>query len=166
MSDSLQPHVLEHARLLCIPLTPRVAEIHVHWDTLPFPSPFAFNLSQHQRFFPVSWLLALGGQSIELRQKCFQWIFRLVYFRIDCFDLLAVQGTLKSLLQHYNSKHWFFGTQPPLWSNSHLYMTAGKTIALTLWTFVGKVMSLLLNMMSRFVIAFLPRGKSFLNLWV
>ena len=108
MSDSLQPHVLEHARLLCIPLTPRVAEIHVHWDTLPFPSPFAFNLSQHQRFFPVSWLLALGGQSIELRQKCFQWIFRLVYFRIDCFDLLAVQGTLKSLLQHYNSKHWSF----------------------------------------------------------
>ena len=84
--------------------------------------------------------------------------------RIDWFDLLAVQGTLKSLLQHYSSKAsilWFsafFTVQL-----SHPYMTIGKTIALTIQTFVGKVMSLPFNMLSRFVIAFLPRsyGRSF-----
>ena len=79
---------------------------------------------------------------------------------MDWFDLLAVQGTLKSLLQHHSSKAsilWhsaFFMVQL-----SHPYMTAGKTIALTRWTFVGKVMSLLSNMLSRLVIAFLPRSK-------
>ena len=84
----------------------------------------------------------------------------LVSFRMDWLDLLAVQGTLKSLLQHHNSKAsilWhsaFFIVQL-----SHPYMTAGKTIALTRWTFVGKVMSLLLNMLSRLVIAFLPGSK-------
>ena len=88
---------------------------------------------------------------------------RLISFRIDWFDLLAVQGTLKSLLQHHGSKAsilWcsaFFMVQL-----SHLYMTTGKTIGLTLWTFVGKVMSLLLNKLSRFVIAFLPRSKCLL----
>ena len=86
----------------------------------------------------------------------------LVYFGIDWF----VQGTLKSLLHHHNSKHQFFGTQPSLWSNSHLYMTTGKIIALTLWTFVGKVMSLLLNMMSRFVIAFFPESEHLLISWL
>ena len=84
----------------------------------------------------------------------------LILFRIDWFDLLAVQETLKSLLQHHNSKAsilWhsaFFMIQL-----SHLYMTTGKTVALTRWTFVGKVMSLLFNMLSRFVIAFLPSSK-------
>ena len=79
---------------------------------------------------------------------------------IDWFDLLAVQGTLKSLLQHHNLKAsvlWcsaFFMVQ-----FSHLYVTTGKTIALTIQTFVGKVMSLLFNILSRFVIGFLPRRK-------
>ena len=83
-------------------------------------------------------------------------------FRIDCFDLLAVQGTLKSLLQHHNlrasilQQSAFFMVQL-----SHPYMTAGKTKALTLWTFVGKVMSLLFNMLSMLVIDFLPRSLSF-----
>ena len=83
----------------------------------------------------------------------------LISFRIDWLDLLAVQGTLKSLLQHHRSKAsilWcsaFFRVQ-----FSHPYMTTGKTIALTKWTFVGKVMSLLFNMLPRFVIAFLPRS--------
>ena len=82
----------------------------------------------------------------------------LISFRIDWFDLLAVQGTLKSLLQHHSSKasilqcSAFFMVQL-----SHLYMTPGKIIALTRWTFVGKVMSLLFNMLPRFVVAFLPR---------
>ena len=87
----------------------------------------------------------------------------LIYFRMDWLDLLAVQGTLKSLLQHYSSKasilqcSAFFRVQL-----SHPYMTTGKTIALTRWTFVGKVMSLLLNMLSRLVITFLPRSKHLL----
>ena len=91
----------------------------------------------------------------------------LISFRIDWFDLLAVQGTFKSLLQHHISKasilqhSAFFMVQL-----SHPYMTAGKTIALTRQTFVGKVMSLLFNMLSRFVIAFLPRSKRLLISWL
>ena len=91
----------------------------------------------------------------------------LISFRIDCFDLLAVQGTLKNLLQHHSSKAlilWcsaFFIVQL-----SHPYMTTGKTIALTRQTFVDKVMSLLFNMLSRLVITFLPRGKRLLISWL
>ena len=91
----------------------------------------------------------------------------LISFRIDLFDLLAVQGTLKSLRQHHSSKATilrcsaFFMVQL-----SHPYMTTGKTIALTRWTFVGKVMSLLFNMLSRLVITFLPRSKHLLISWL
>jgi len=93
----------------------------------------------------------------------------LISFRMDWLDLLAVQGTLKSLLQHHSSKasilqrSAFFTVQL-----SHPHMTTGKTIALTRWTFVGKVMSLLFNMLSRLVITFLPRSKCFLiaYLWL
>ena len=87
----------------------------------------------------------------------------LIFFRIDWFDLLAVQGTLKSLLQHHSSKasilrhSAFFTVQL-----SHPYMTTGKTIPLTRWTFVGTVMSLLFNMLSRLVITFLPSSKHLL----
>ena len=90
----------------------------------------------------------------------------LISFRMDWLDLLAVQGTLKSLLQHQVQKHQFFSTQPSSQSNSHPYMTTGKTIALTRRTFVGKVMSLLLNMLSRSVITFLPRSKRLLISWL
>ena len=91
----------------------------------------------------------------------------LICLRMDWLDLLAVQGTLKSLLQHHSSKAsilWhsaFFIVQP-----SHPCMTAGKTIALTRWTFVDKVMSLLFNMLSRLVITFLPRSKRLLISWL
>ena len=91
----------------------------------------------------------------------------LMSFRIDWFDLLAAQGTLKSLIQHHSSKasillcSAFFMVQP-----LHLYMTAGKTIALTIRTFVGKVVSLLFNMLSRLVIAFLPKSKHLLISWL
>ena len=90
----------------------------------------------------------------------------MISFRIDWFDLLAVQGTLKSL-QHHNSKasilqrSAFFMVQL-----SHPYMTTGKNIVLTVWTFVGKVMSLLCNMLSRLVIIFLPRSKRLLISWL
>ena len=87
----------------------------------------------------------------------------LISFRMDWLDLLAVQGTLKSLLQHHSSKASVFRCSAFfIVQFSHPYMTAGKTIALTRWTFVGKVMSLLLNMLSRFVITFLPRSSLFL----
>ena len=91
----------------------------------------------------------------------------LISFRMDWLDLLVAQGTLKSLLQHHSSKasilrcSAFFTVQL-----SHPYMITGKTIALTRWTFVGKVMSLLLNMLSRLVIAFLPRSKCLLISWL
>ena len=91
----------------------------------------------------------------------------LISFRMDWLDLLAVQGTLKSLLQHHSSKALillhsaFFVVQ-----FSHPYMTTGKTIALTRWTFFGKVMSLLLNMLSRLVIIFPPRSKCLLISWL
>ena len=91
----------------------------------------------------------------------------LISFRMDWLDLLAVQGTLKSLLKHHSSKASL------LWHSaffivhlSYLYMSTGKTIALTRWIFVGKVMSLLFNKLSRLVIAFLPRSKHLLTSWL
>ena len=167
MSNSLNPidcsmpsfHVLHHH--------PEFTQTHVHSVSdaiqpshpLLFPSP-PFNLSQHQGLF--SWV----GSSHQMAKV---WSFTisssneysgLISFTMDWLDLLAVQGTLKSLLQHHSSKAsvlWclaFFIVQL-----SHLYMTPGKTIALTRWTFVGKVMSLLFNMLSRLVITFFPRSK-------
>ena len=91
----------------------------------------------------------------------------LISFRMDWMDLLAVHETLNSLLQHHSSEasilqhSAFFMVQP-----SHPYMTTGKTIALTRWTFIGKVMSLLFNMLSRLVITFLPRSKCLLISWL
>ena len=91
----------------------------------------------------------------------------LISFRMDWLDLLAVQGTLKSLLQHHSSKASIFRRSAFFTIQiSHPYMTTGKTIALTSWTFVGKVMSLLFNMLSRLVITFLPSSKCLLISWL
>ena len=91
----------------------------------------------------------------------------LISFRMDCLDLLAVQGTLKSLLQHYGSKASILQSSAFLMVQlSHLYMNTGKTIALTRLTFVGKIMSLLFNKLFRLVITFLPRSKRLLNSWL
>ena len=121
-------------------------------------SPSAFNLSQHQGLF--QWCsLHQVTKELELQYQSFQWLFR-----IDWFDLLAVQGTL---LQHHSSEasilrhSAFFLVQL-----SHPYMTTRKTIALTRQTFVGKVMSLLYNTLSGFVIASLPRSKHLLISWL
>ena len=145
-----------------------LAQTHVHWvdDAIQPPrllsSSSAFNLSQPQGLF--QWV------SLHIRWPKY-WSFSfsispsneysaLISFRIDWFDFLAIQGTLKSFLQHHSSKAsilwWstFFMVQL-----SHPYMTTGKTIALIIWTFVGKVMFLLYNMLSRFVIAFPLRSK-------
>ena len=136
---------------------------------LSSPSPPAPNPSQHQ---------SLSNESTLRMRWPKYWSFSfsispssehpgLISFRMDRLDLLAVQGTLKSLLQHHSSKaailqHSAFLTV----QLSHPYMTTGKTIALTRWTFVGKVMSLLLNMLSRLVITFLPRNEHLLISWL
>ena len=108
----------------------------------------------------MSQFFSSGGQSIGLFSNSPSNEYSgLISFRMDWLDLLAGQGTLKNLLQHYGSKESvlqcsaFFMVQL-----SHPYMTTGKTILLSIWTFVGKVMSLLFNMQSRLVIAFLPRS--------
>ena len=118
--------------------------------------PLLLNLSQHQGLF--QWVSSSHQVAkvleFQLQYQSFQWMFRVGFFNIDWFDLLAIQGSLKSLLQHNSSKasvllHLaFFIIQL-----SHPHMTAWKTVALTIWTFVGKEMSLLFNMLSRFVIS-------------
>ena len=154
---------------------PELAQTHVHWvgdaiqpsHPLSSPSP-AFNLSQHQGLFQwVSSSHQVARILMSFSISSSNEYSGLIFFRMNWLDLLAVQVTLKSLLQHHSSKAsilWhsaFFTVQL-----SHLYMTTGKTLALTRWTFVGKVMSLLFNMLSRLVIAFLPRSKHLLISWL
>ena len=132
---------------------------------LSSPSPPAPNPSQHQGFFNES--------ALCMKPKYWSFSFSispssehpgLTSFRMDWLDLLAVQGTLKSLLQHHSSKPSIFQRSAFFTVQlSHPYMTTGKTIALTRWTFVGQVMSLLFNMLSRLVITFLPRSKCLLT---
>ena len=135
----------------------------LHLLLLPsvFPSIRVFsNVSALQIRWPKYW-------SFNFSISPFNEYSGLISFRIDLFDLLAVQGTLRSLFQHHNSKALnlqcsaFFIVQL-----SHLYMTTGKTTALTRWNFVGKVMFLLFNMLSRLVIIFLPRSKRLLISWL
>ena len=136
---------------------------------LSSPSLPAFNLSRFTGFSNES-ILHIGWPkywSFSFSLSPSNEYSGLISFRIDWFGPLAVQGTLKSLLQHHSSKasilrsSAFFIAQP-----SHPYMTTGKTIALTIQTFVGKVMSLLFNMLSRLIIAFLPRSKHLLISWL
>ena len=173
MSNSLQPHELRHARIPCPSPSPGACSNSCplsRWCHLTISSSVVPFSSYRQSFpasgsFPMSQLFASGGQKY--------WSFcvsispsseysGLISFRINLFDL-AVQGTLKSLLEHHSSKALilqssaFFTVQL-----SHPYMTTRKTIALTRRTFVGKVMSLLFNKLSRFVIAFLPRSNRLL----
>ena len=132
--------------------------------------PFSFCLQScpASAFLPMSQLFTSGGQNIgayNLSISPSNEYSVLIFFRIDCFDFLAVQGTLKSLLQYHSLKAsilWcsaFFMVQL-----SHPYMTTGKAIALTRQTFFGKVIALLFNMLSRFIIAFLQRSKYLLIL--
>ena len=132
---------------------------------LSSPSLPAFNSSQHQGLFQL--VSSLHKVSFSLSISHSNEYSGLISFRIDWFDLSAVQGTLKGLLQHHSSKasilqhSAFFIVQL-----SHPYMTTGKTIDLTRRTFIGKVTSLLFNMLSRLVRAFLPRSKCLLISWL
>ena len=154
---------------------PEFTQTHVHWvgdaiqpsHPLASPSPPAPNPSKS---FPMNQLFAWGGQSTGVSAFSISPSKEhpgLTSFRMDWLDLLEVQGALKSLLQHHSSKasilrhSAFFTVQL-----SQPYMTTGKTIALTRRTFVGKGISLLLNMLSRLVITFLPRSKRLLISWL
>ena len=156
-------YLLEFAKLMSV-------ELMMPSNHLIFCRPFLLLLSL---------FLCIRGFSSELT-LCFRWpkywsfsispsneYLELISFRIDWFELLAVQGTLKSLLQHHSLKasvlqhSAFFMVQL-----SHPYMTTGKTIALTIQNFVGKMISLLFNTLSRFVTAFLPRSNCFLISWL
>ena len=164
-SDSSRPHESQHARPPCPSASPRVhsnscpssQRCHpaISSSVIPFsscpqslPASVFSNESTLRMRWPKYWSFSFSIVPSKEHPE-------LIFFRIDWLDLLAVQGTLKSLLQHHSSKpsilrrSAFFTVQL-----SHSYMTTGKTIALTRRTFVGKVMSLLLNMLSRFVIIF------------
>ena len=176
MSDSVQLHGLQHARLPCPSLSKRVYSKLRSIESV-MPSNHLI-LCHSFLFLPLIFpSIRVFSNELVLRIRWPKyWSFStspsneysgLISFRIDWFDLLAVQETLKSLLQHHSSKtsviqhSAFFMVQ-----FSHPCMTAGKTIALTILTFVGKGMSLLFNMLSRFVIAFLPRSKHPLISWL
>ena len=154
MSHSLPPHGWSMPGFPVLHHILEFAQTYVHWrddaiqsshPLLP-PSPLAFNLSQQQGLF--KWVSSSHQVAkvleFQLQHQSFQWTPRLISFKMDWLDLLAVQGTLKSLLPHHNWKasilrrSAFFTVQL-----SHPYMTTGKTIALTRWTFVSKVTSLL-----------------------
>ena len=177
MSDSLWPNGLQQARPPCPSPTPGVNQTHVHWvgDAIQPSHPLSSPLLPPSVFPSI--MVFANESALHIRWPKY-WIFSfnispsseysgLISFRMDRLDLLAVQGTLKSLLQHYSLKAsilWcsaFFIVQL-----SHPCMTTGKTIDLTVWTFVGKVMSLLFNMLSRLVISFLPRSKRLLISWL
>ena len=172
MFDSLWPHEPQHVRLSCPSPSPRVCSNSYPlslWCHLTVLSSVVLFSSCPESVF--------SNESVLRNRLPKYWNFNvsisptneysgLISFRIHWLDL-AVQGTLKSLLQHHNSKasilrrSAFFMLQL-----SHPYMTTGKNIALTRWTFVGKVMSLLFNMLSRLVIAFLLRSKCLLIAWL
>ena len=177
MSDFLRPHGLQHTSLPVHHQLPEFTQTHVHWvgDAIqpshplsspsPLPSIFpSIRVFSNESFLRIRW------------PKYWSFSFNispsnehpgLIFFRMDWLGLLAVQGTLKSLLQYHSSKasilqcSAFFIVQL-----SHPYMTTGKTIALNRQIFVGKVMSLLFNMLSRFVIVFLPRSRHLLISWL
>ena len=153
------------------------SQTHVHRDSdviqpshpLLSPFPSTFNLSSIRVFSSESLLLIRWPNywTCNFINSPSNEHSGLISFRMDWLDLLAVQGTLKSLLQHHTSKTSILWCSAFLMVQlSHPYMKTGKTIALTSWTFVSKVMSLLFNMLSRLVIAFLPRSKLLLISWL
>ena len=147
VSNSLQYHGLQHARIPCPSPTPRIGV----WETDSCP----LHRWCHPKYWSFTFSISTSSEYSGL-----------ISFRIDWFDLLEIKRLkskiLESLLQHHSSKASILQCSAFL----HPYMTIGITIALTRWTFVGKVMSLLFNMLSRLVITFLPRNKHLLISWL
>ena len=164
---------------------PESAQTHVHWvgeanqpsHPLSTTSPPALNLSQHWGLF--QWVSSSHQVArvlqFQLQHQSFQWTPSFSFsispsnehsFRMDWLDLLAVQGTLKSLLQHYSSKaSILWGSGFFMVKLSHPYMATGKTIALTRQTFLDEEISLLFNMLSMLILTFLPRSRHLLISW-
>ena len=176
MSSFLQPHELQHARLPC-----PSPSLGVCSDSSPLSR--WWHPTTSSSFIPFSsWLRSLSVIRVFSSELalCIRWAkywsfsispsneySGLISFRMDWLDLLAIQGTLKSLLQHHSSKASFLQSSVFFMVQFlHLYLTTGKTISLTTQTFFGKVMSLLFNALSRLVIAFLPRSLHLLILWL
>ena len=177
--------VTQSCPTLCDPINHSTPELPVHHQLLETSQPMPIESVMPSNHLILCCSPSLPALNLFQNQGLFKWVSShirwpkywsfsfnispsnehpgLISFRMDWLDLLEVQGTLKSLLQHHSSKtsiSWcstFFIAQL-----SHPYMTTGKTIALTRWTFVGKVMSLLFNMLSRLVITFLPGSKHLL----
>ena len=170
LCPTLWPYGLQHARPLCPSTTPGAYSnsYPLSWWCHPNTSS-VIPFSSHLQSFPasgsfqVSQFFTSGGQNIRVSASA----SGLISLRMDWLDLLAVQGTLNSLLQHHSSKasmlqrSAFFIVEL-----SHPYVTTGKTITLTRRTIVGKVMSLLFSMLSRLVLAFIPRSKRLLISWL
>ena len=171
--DSLRPHRLQHTRLPCPSPTPRVYSSSVYWigdaiqpsHSLSSPSPPAFNLSQHQNSFPMCQFFTSGGQSIRVSASASVLPVTIQdWFPLGMTGWISSQSKgLSRVLQHHSLnapilRHSAFFTV----QLSHPYMTTGKTIVLTRQTSVSKLMSLLFNMLSRLVIACLPRSKHLL----
>ena len=177
MSDSLWPHESQHDRPPCPSPTPGAYSNSclLCWWCHPTISSSVVHFFSHLQSFPAS-------GSFQMSQLCIRWpkywsfsfsispsneYSELISFKMDWLDLLAIQGTLKSLLQHHSLKASILRCSAFFMVHlSHPYMTTGKTIALTRRTFVVKEMSLLFNMLSRFVITFLPRSMHLLILWL
>ena len=177
MFNSLRPHELQHARLSCPSLSPWVCSVSCplsqwcHPTISPTVVPFSscFQSVPASGSFPVSRLFASGGHSIEASASASALLIQGWFpLGLTGFISLLSKGLSRVFCSTTLRKHQFFGTQPAFFmvQLSHPYMITEKTIALTIWTFVSKVMSLLFNTLSRFVIAFLPRSKCLLILWL
>ena len=177
VSDSLRPHESQHARPPSI--TKSRSLLKLMPIELVMPSSHLILCRPLLLLPPVPPSIRVFSNESTLHMRWPKyWSFSfsispsnehpgLISFRMDWLELLAVQGTLKSLLQHHSSEASIFRCSAFFTVQlSHPYMTTGKTIALTRWTFVGKVISLLFNMLSRLVITFLPRSKRLLISWL
>ena len=164
-STSVLPvHSRSSLKLMCIESVMPSSHLILYCPLLLLPIPLSIRVFSNESTLRIRWPKYWGFSFSIIPSKEHPG---LISFRMDWLDLLAVQGTLKSLLQHHSLKasilrhSAFFTVQL-----SHPYMTTGKTIVLTRWTFVGKVMSVLFNMLSRLVITFLPRSKRLLISWL
>ena len=168
MSDSLRSHGLQHARLPCLSLSPRVcSHSYPLWHLTNHLILCCRPLLLLPSVFPnISWIFMSGGQNSGASASASVLPMNIQgCFPLGLTGLISLQS--KGLSRVFSNtivqKHQFFGAQPSLWSNSHIHTwLLKKTIALTVWTFVGKVMSLLFNRLSRFVTVFLPRNKCLL----
>ena len=175
VSNSLWPHGLQHARLPCPSPTTRACSsppsrwCHPNFSSSVISFPSCLLSFPASGSFPMSQFFVSGGQSIGvsasasvLPMNIQDWF----PFRLTAWISLLSKGLSRDFFNITVQKHQFLSIQPSLQYNSHLYMTTGKTIALTTWIFVDKVISLLFNMLSRLVITFLPRSKCLLISWL